>query len=374
MAISTKTFATIVSDAVTAIQGASSQLLDTTIGSVLRSVVEAFAAIAIWLQGLALQIASLTRFSTSNGTDADSWAADYGFTRLGAQAATGQVTFSRFTATAQASVPVGSVVQTADGSQKFTVVADTNQAAYNAGSNAYILPGATASITATVTSVKAAAAANVLAGALNTLGQAIAGVDSVTNGANFTNGADAESDAAFRARFVSYIASLSKATKAAIANAVLSVQQGINYSITENFNYAGAAQPGYFYVVVDDGSGAPSGTFLTTVSNAIDAVRPVTSTFGVFGPTLVTANVTMVLTTAAGYTHSAVVAAVQAALQAYITALQIGAALPYSRLAQIAYSASAGVTNVTGVLLNGGTADLSATSQQVIRAGTLSIT
>jgi len=374
MAISTKTFTGIVSDAVTAIQGASTQLVDMTVGSVLRAVVEAAAAITMWLQAIVLQIASLTRFATSNGSDADSWAADYGFTRLAMQYASGSVTFARFTATAQASVPVGAVVQTSDGSQKYTVIADTNQAAYSAAANAYILAAGVSSISATVKSVNAAAAANASAGAVNTLGQTISGVDTVTNPAPLAGGADGETDAAFRARFISYINTLSKATRAAIINAVLSVQQGVNCTLTENFTYGGAASQGYFYVVVDDGSGAPSGTFLSTVSNAIDAVRPIGSTFGVFAPIVETANVAMTLTTAVGYTHSVVVAAVQAALLSYINGLPIGATLPYSRLSQIAYATSVGVTNVTGVTLNGGIADLTANSQQVIKGATVSIT
>ena len=57
--------------------------------------------------------------------------ADFGLTRLPAVAATGQVTFSRFTNTLQAVVPFGSLVQTADGSQKFTVVTDATNSGYN---------------------------------------------------------------------------------------------------------------------------------------------------------------------------------------------------------------------------------------------------
>jgi uncharacterized phage protein gp47/JayE len=284
------------------------------------------------------------------------------------------VTFARYTPTAAATIPLGSVVQTADGSQKYLVVADTGQAAYNATTSVYTIASGSASITATVQAVTASAAANASAGSINTLGQAIAGVDTVSNAAGFTNGSDAETDAAFRARFISYINSLSKATRAAIGNAILAIQQGVNYTLVEGYTYAGAVQLGYFYAVVDDGSGAPGGTFLSTVSNAIDAVRPVGSTFGVFAPVVITANVSMTLTTAAGYTHSVVVAQVQAALLAYINALALGATLPFSRLSQVAYSTSAGVTNVTGVTLNGGSADVTATNQQAIKAGTLSIT
>lgn len=374
MAIQTQSFTTIVQNAVSAIQGAASSLIDLTVGSVLRSFVEAIAAIVLWLQGIALQIASLTRLATSNGSDADSWGADYGFTRLAAQMAQGAVTFARFTSTLQATVPVGTIVQTADGSQKYTVIADVAQTTYNPALLVYVLAPGVSSITATVQSTVASASANAVAGFINTLGGALPGVDTVTNVLAFSNGANAETDLAFRARFITYIASLSKATKTAIGNAVTSIQQGVTYTLTENFAYGGAAQLGYFYVVVDDGTGTPSAPFLSTVSNAIDVVRPIGSTFGVFAPTLLTANVVMTITTAAGYSHPAIVALVTTALQGYINKLAIGQALPYTQLATIAYGASAAVTNVTGVTLNSGTADLAATSQQVIKAGTLSIT
>ncbi|MFX7996843.1 baseplate J/gp47 family protein, partial [Acinetobacter baumannii] len=90
------------------------------------------------------------------------------------------------------------------------------------------------------------------------------------------------SDTALRTRFIAYVASLSKATKNAVGYAITSLKQGLVYSLVENQTYAGATQYGYFYVVVDDGTGSPSSTLLATVANAIDAVRPLTSTFGVF--------------------------------------------------------------------------------------------
>lgn len=137
MAITTQDFVTIVRNQVTAIQGAASSLVDMTVGSILRAVVEANAAVVLWLQGLILQLLATTRAATSSGADLDSWVADYGVTRLAGVAATGQVTFSRFTATQQAEIPVGSSVQTADGSQVFTVTADTTNPAYSARSGAW---------------------------------------------------------------------------------------------------------------------------------------------------------------------------------------------------------------------------------------------
>ncbi len=370
--ITTKDFSTIVSDMVTAIQGAAAVLVDLTIGSILRAVVEANAAVVLWLQGLILQLLAVTRAATSNTTDLDSWVADYGLTRIAAVAATGAVTFARFTPTLQATIPVGTLVQTADGTQQYQVIADATQTAYNAGLGAYVIAAGVTSCSATVQALNAAAATNAAAGVISTLVQAISGVDTVTNPLGFTNGADAETDAALRVRFVNYIASLSKATKAAISYAITSIQSGVNFVLTENLTYAGAAQLDYFYVVVDDGSGSPLGSFITAVSNAIDAVRPIASTFGVYAPVVVTANVAMTITTGSGYVHATVATEVQAAIQAYINALPIGQTLPYTQLAAVAYGVG-GVTNVTGVTLNSGTADLTATQQQVLKAGTVAV-
>jgi uncharacterized phage protein gp47/JayE len=373
MAITTKDFTTLVRDQVTAIQAGARVLVDLTIGSILRAAVEANASVHLWLQGLILYLLATTRAATSNGADLDSWALDFSFTRLAAVAATGQVTFARFTPAAQAVVLVGATVQTGDGSQKYTVTLDTTNSAYNSTLGGYVLAAAVASINVPVAALVAGSAGNAQAAQINSITSPISGVDTCSNAAPFTNGADAESDPAFRLRFISYIASLSKATKQAIGNAITSLKQGVTYTLTENLTYGGVAQPGYFYVVVDDGTGSPSGAFLSTVSNAIDAVRGFTISFGVFAPTLLTANIAATIVTAAGYDHTATAALVGTAIRNYINALPLGTPLSYSRISQVAYDASPGVTNVTGATINAGTADISATAQQIIKAGTVAI-
>lgn len=373
MAITTQDFTTLVRNQVAAIQGAARGLVDLTVGSILRAVVEANAAVILWLQGLILQLLATTRAATSSGSDLDSWVADFGLTRLPGVAASGSVAFSRFTPTQQAVVPVGATIQTGDGSQQFTVTIDTTNPAYNAGLGGYVLAAAVASISVPVQAASVGAAGNALIGQINTMTQPIPGVDTVSNAAAFINGADAETDAALRTRFIAYVASLSKATKAAILYAITSLKQGMVAVLVENQQYGGATQNGYFYAVIDDGTGAPGSTLLSTANNAIDAVRPFTVAFGVFAPVVVTANVGMTITTASGYDHTATALLVKAAVQNYINALSLGQTLTYSRLAQVAYDTSPGVTNVTGVTLNSGTSDLAATSQQVIKAGTVTV-
>jgi uncharacterized phage protein gp47/JayE len=389
LAVSTQTFTQYVSNAVAAIQSAASALLDLTVGSVLLAAVQAQAAIALWLQGIALQVAALTRFATSNGPDADSWGADFGFTRIAALFATGQVTFSRFTPTNQATIaaatvsgtnaqglPIyagGSLTQTADGAQAFQVIPDATQTAFNAALNAYVIPAGTASAVVTVQSVNAAAAANAGAGSITILAQSIPFIDTVSNVAAMTGGADAEKDAAYKARFPQFLASLSAGTKAAISFAIRSLGVAVNFTITENQTLSGVLQPGFFFVIADNGTGSPPAIFLSSVAAAIEAVRGETITYAVFAPTLVVANIVMPITTAAGFMRSSVVAAVIAALTAQINALPIGADLPYTLLASIAYSVPGVATVPTGYTLNGATADLVTTSSQIIKASAITV-
>lgn len=379
-----------VQNAVAAMQGAASALVDLTVGSVLRAFVDAYCGLALWLQGLVLQVASLTRFATSNGPDADSWAADYGFTRLLAVASTGQVTLSRLTATATATIPAavnsgigpngqviwtgGTVVQTADGSEAFQVIPDTNQAAYNHTLNAYVITAGVTSCTATVQANTAGSSSNVGAGLITLLGSAVPGVDTVTNAGAFTNGADAESDAQFKARFPEFLESLNEGTPTAVENAVTSLQEGATCELVENMTLDGHFQAGYFYCVIDDGSGAPGSTFLTNASNAIDKVRAVSTRFNVFAPTIVTANIAGVLTAATGFDLPTLEAIAAAAVTAYVDSLATGAPLRYGRLYQIIYDSSPGIANLTGLTVNGGTSDILPTGTQLVKAGTVVFT
>lgn len=373
MAITTQSFTTLVRQQAAAIQAKASAVLSFVVGSIELARAEAVAAVAMWLQSIVLQLLATTRLSTSTDSDIDSFVADFGLTREAAVAATGTVAFSRYTAMQSATIPVGSLVQTADGTQPFAVIADTTQAFWNAASNAYVIPSGTTSGNVTVKAVNAGAQGNVNANTITTISTAIVGVDTVNNAAAFVNGSDAETDAALQTRFTQYIASLAKATKGAIGFAITSLQTGVTYTLVENQQYGGATDYGYFYVVVDDGTGSPSSAFLSSASNAIDAVRGASIRFGVFAPVVVNAAIAMTATVASGYDPVATKALAQTAITNYVNALQLGQTLPYTRLAQVAYDASPGITNITGVTLNSGTADLAATSKQVIKAQTVTV-
>lgn len=373
MNLSLQNFSSLMEGMAASVQGAASSLVDLTVGSVLRAILEANAAVALWLQWLIVEVLAATRLATSVGADCDSFGADFGFTRLPAVAAVGVVTFSRFSPVVAAVVPVGTAVATLGNNVSFAVTADAGNAAYNAAAGGYVLGAGVASVDVPVAASLVGASGNVLPGMISLVSTALPGIDSVTNANGLTGGMDAESDTAFKARFGNYLGSLARATNGAVGAAIAGIQQGLSYSVTENFDQAGGVQMGHFVVTVDDGTGAPPVTLLQTVQQAVDDVRPVGTSFAVQGPIVVGANVAVTLITEAGANHAAAIAAVAGAIEAYIAALPIGATLSYTKLAQLAYQASDIVVNLSGLLLNGGSADLVPPLYGVVRAGVVTV-
>ena len=373
MQLSLRSFNALVQSMAAAVEASATQLLDLTVGSTLRAVLEANASIGLWMQWLILQVLRTTRAATSDGADLDSWMADLTLTRLPAVAATGTVTFSRFTPGMSALIPAGALIRTADGTQTFAVSVDTAQSSWSATSNGYVVARGVASLDLPVTALTPGLAGNVQAGTISLLASALPGIDSVSNPTTLQNGLDAESDDAFRNRFRNFIASRSRATPLAVGYAISSIQQGLNYTIQENTDPSGQPRMGSFVVTVDDGSGSPSTALLSTVQTAIDAVRPVGSIFSVRPPTVLTVGVSLTITVAAGTSKAPVQALVGNAIGIYINSLPIGAGLPLTRLAQIAYSASAAVVNVSAVLANGSAGDITVPATGVVKAGVIAV-
>ena len=361
MQLSLQNFSTLVNGMAATVQGSCSSLIDLTVGSVLRAILEASASVALWLQYLLLQVLTMTRLATSIGPDADSWVQDFGMTRLPPTAAVGQVVMASFNPGSQAAtIPNGATVRTSDGSQSFTVVGGP-----------YTRPIGTQTVTVSIQAIIAGPAGNVQAGTISLLGTAISGIDTVSNPASLSGGTAAETDAALRLRFVTYINTRSQATEQAIGYAVASVQQGLSYSIQENVTSNGTAAPGHVNVIVDDGSGTPPATLLAAVAAAIDPVRPVGTLISVNPPVLLIATVSLAISVDASETFSTVQMSVQTALSTYIDSLGVGQALRFSRLAGLAYDADAGITNVQDVLLNSNTIDVGGGPGSVVRAGVL---
>lgn len=374
MDLSLQNFSTLVRNMSTNAQASCAALTDLTTGSVTRALIEASASAALWVQYLILQVMSMTRLASSAASDVDSFVNDFGLTRLPGTAAIGTVTFTSLAPSTQSAViPVGAMVRTSDGTQTFSVIIDELNPAWSFAVYAYIRPVGTASVDLPVQAATVGTAGNVQASTVNLLGQTITGIDTCNNAAPFTTGVNAETDAALKARFVNYINTRSRATLAAIGNAIASVQQNLTYAIQENADTTGAYRAGFFTAVVDDGTGSPSTVLLASVSDAIDAVRPVGTGYAVVGPQLLSVQIALTLTTVPGADTTTVSNNVQTAITAFVDALSVGAALPYSRIASIAYGADASVTNVSNVTINGGWADVGGAATEVVRLASVTV-
>ncbi len=374
MQLSLQNFTTLVQNMSASAQGACAELTDITVGSVTRALLEASASVALWLQFLILQTLSMTRLATSTGSDVDSWVGDFGLSRLPAVAATGSVTLTALSPQSQSAVVnIGAVVKTSDGLLSFAVTEDVTNTAWSASTQAYVRPAGTVSISVPVQAMAAGSSGNVQAGTINLLGQSIVGIDTVTNLLPLTSGLDGESDASLRSRFVLYINTRSRATADAIVYAALSVQQGLSATVLENTDAAGDPRPGTLTVVVDDGSGAPPAALLAAVATAVDPVRPVGAIVAVVGPALLSVDIALTLTLAAGANFASVQQNVVTALTKYVDGLTVGEVMAFARLAYVVFQADGNVANVSQLTANGSTADIGGGAAQVVRAQTITV-
>lgn len=384
--LNTKTFIQIVQTQVAAIQARSAGLLDFAVGAILRAITEAVAGVVLWLQGLILAVLAMTRLSTSEGADADSFVADFGgpivtggqatFARLPSAASVGEVTFFRFTTTGSAQVAVGSTVETTDGSQRFMVVADVLNSAYDPAFLAYVMGPGVGDVTVPVVAVAAGAAGNVLAGAVTVITSAIPGVDTVSNAEPFVGGQNAESTADMRVRWRAYILSLREATPAAVLYHASTVQAGLKLLLVENVTRAGSPRRGFFYVMVDDGTGTPPASLIQAVAANVDIHRAAGVEFAVYAPDVVVANIVAGVNLRDGLSVAEEVQAltdVDKALTDFVSALPLGGDIVYSQLYQVAYNASPDVIKVASLTLNGGTADLVVGLDKIIKPGTVTV-
>jgi uncharacterized phage protein gp47/JayE len=317
------------------------------------------------MQWLILQVLSMTRAATSSGPDLDSWMADFSLTRLPGAPAVGAVTFSRYTVGIATTIAVGQQVSTSNGAQTFAVVEAASNPAWN-GKGGYNLAASAASVTVPVQASSPGSAGNVLANAIQLLATPVPSIDTVTNAMPLTGGVDAESDAAFRARFQLYINSRSLATGSAVEFAIASLQQSLRYAVLENVDTQGHLLPGNFCVVVDDGTGYPPASLISEASGAIEGVRPIGATYSVNAPVVVNVSVNMAVITSNPLTAVQVAAEIQQNVLSWVVGLPIAGTLAISKIEALAHNTDTSVVSVSGTTINGSALDVTAPDNGVL--------
>ena len=373
MTIQSKTIAGLVSDEVATWSAATSTTPVFESGDPLLAFFQAVAVQLDFLQAQVQSVLFLARAQTSTGADLDSWMAQFNFTRLGPTFATGPEMFIRLVpSNSQIVVPVGAIVQTPGGGVQYEVVADPDEPTWSNDAQGYILAPGQLSLTATVEALTGGTAANVQANTLVQFGSSIPSIDQVTNPAPITNGVDAESDEAFRARFILYLATLAKATKSALMAAALSVQQGLLISLLENQRPDGSTLLGSFTCIADDGSGDPPAALLDAIFNQLDATRAFSVEPFVTQPIPLQVTITLAVRLESplpiGVTSATVYVAIQNAIAAMVNKLAPGVTLTGSSVVQTALSvADVASVSTASITLNGSTNDLVPAAQQEIR-------
>jgi hypothetical protein len=390
-----------VENEITAIQAALPGSFQFGIGSIMLAITESHGRTAVWEQSLVQFVLAQTRLSTSTGTSADTFVEDFGYSRPQGNPASGEVTFSSFTPTSQrlilASAIVngvpdpngkGAIVTAAVGGTKYTVVVDTTNPAYNGGLGGYVIAPSVPSVTVPIICNVNGTVGNAASNSITTIFSSIVGVDTVTNAVALDNGVNPNTDTQLRANFVLYLQSLNRATFGALEFALQSVPGIAEFILVENVNYTtGDPEFGQFWAVIDDGTGNASGALLAEALAQLNAYRGYTIQAAVYAPMIINPTVAATIYFPSPFTSAdfpTLLPSIATALQTYANLIPFGETFFYTRISQIIYNQIALSVpselfpqfNVSGILLDGGTADVTSTQKQrfILLSGDITLT
>jgi uncharacterized phage protein gp47/JayE len=352
-----------------AAQAACAQLLDLSVGSPARAILYGSGQQWSYQQNNTYLVLQASRLATCFGSDVDTFVGDYGLVRDPSVASTGIVTLMRFSPIGSATILVGATVRTGDGSVTYAITADATNAYWSPSTGtagAYIIPNGVATIDVPVQCTTPGSIGNVIAGAVSLAGDNLQSVDALTNAAPFIGGNDGETDAALKLRFVAYIGSLTKSTLLAVLAAAEAVQAGLQCVVQENVDEQGNTDYGHFVIWVDDGSGHPPAPLLAAIYRAVDLVRPICSTFSVQPPVVTDLVITCLITVSSG-NKNALTSAIQVAVANYVDALPPGGIFSITKMAATIYGVDPSISNVSDIVANGGTVDIQAAANGVLK-------
>jgi uncharacterized phage protein gp47/JayE len=309
--------------------GEGGKLTDFNVGSALRTILEAVAAIVeeVWYR---LQFfVSLFFLGTSKGEWIDRRLNDLGMLRQEGSASYGLITAGRDSPSPMTiKISAGTVFQDETGTLQYITQKD---AILNIGDSAV-------DIEAQATDI--GSAYDLPPGtALKQAGIAISGLEwgkiKLMGG-----GADIESDEDYVNRVPEYFDSLSRGTGPALKYAAKDVKGVMSVTLKENY-----PSKGWFTIYIDDGSGVANETLLQSVRAVLEDYRAFTVKYIVASATLLDFTTQIQLTYDEDTQAEHVKPAVQSAIVKYVNALKMGQALYLSDLIFLARSID-GVKNV----------------------------
>ena len=226
---------------------ARTELTDTTQGSVVDTISQAFGAVGASIERQIEKVRDAFDFRNATGAELDERLSELPpdtITRLGATFARGELTLS-FNPALTANL-------TLDESSSFTR-SDAQNVIYSTV-QAYTIPSGTSTYNVTVEASQEGINGNCASGLINTVLDAPSEITSVTNSAPFANGQDEESDTQLKRRALLYLQSLARCQPSALEYGALSLTSTQGRLILASI-YEDPNQAGYSELAIDDGSG-----------------------------------------------------------------------------------------------------------------------
>jgi uncharacterized phage protein gp47/JayE len=180
---------------------------------------------------------------------------------------------------------------------------------------------------------------NVLSGSVTVMPRPITGVEYVINKADLTNGIEAEKDPELRQRAKHALEFAGKATYASLESAIRSIE-GVRSLLIKDMPQN---LPGIVKVIVDGGD-------MESILHVINETRAAGVRIEVFRPKIVHINISLTLTLETGVTSSWAGPEVDKRVRSYVSSLEIGDDVLYSKVIEAALSVS-GVVDVRDVLV-----------------------
>lgn len=340
------------------------QLTDYNVGEIMLGLAEGDRDVAADLLYQAERQLNRAMIDAATGDDLETLLAGFGFTRQEAVQASTTLRFSvNDPAPYDVTIPAGTVVSTEGAGDEEPVEFATDEEA--------VLVGDSTSIDVAATAVLGGAAGNVTSGTLVEIVDELPGVDAVTNPTDAVEGRDAWTDVEYREAFRAWLASLGRATPAAIAGRALQVPGVAGVHLAEN-----DPSRGYNTLYVSNGTEtAASAALLEAVSLATgDEYRGTGTTLSIEAAGPVAVDVELDLTVRAGYSAALVRAGVVAAITRYMAALPPAQTVRLARVVQYAMQV-AGVRDLTiSDIGGGGAANYAVADDEVAAPGTISFT
>jgi uncharacterized phage protein gp47/JayE len=371
MAFQVKNFASISASCINYLKAIQTTITDFRIGALARTIME---AVAMEIEELYQQMFVGLREAIPTAIYTS-----FNFPKLNAVAASGNV---RVTIAAQANpvtIPAGTTFTPSGVALSFASQSDTT-----------IAPGATYADVYVVCST-AGSSGNISASTQFTLQPQPAGFVSAANTGTFTTGTDNETDPEQKARFISFINSLQRGTVAAVqyglslatvtdANGVV-IERVIASNVIEPWITDNTQTVGYVQAYIHNGVDGASSDLIAQATKviygyylsdgtAVPGYKAAGARVDVFAATVVYLNVTATIIVSNGYIASDVQAAVQTAIQNYLTGLNVGVPGQYATIVQLAMD----TVGVSDFWLASPTSNTALSASQKVMPGTMNLT